>query len=100
MYQALGLDSDTLQWRDLSACRNMPTRFFFDDYEQNPRLAKTVDQACLSCPVMKQCLMDAVENKEWGVRGGIYLVSGSRDESRNSHKTKEVWDEIESRLRQ
>ena len=47
---------------------------------------------------MKQCLQMGVENGEWGVWGGIYLTSGKRDNNKNAHKTKEVWDAIAARV--
>lgn len=61
-------------------------------------VARAVDEGCLSCPVMAQCLQAGVENNEWGVWGAIFLVSGKPDKNRNKHKTKEVWDEIKERI--
>lgn len=94
----LGLDLEELEWQDLSLCAGMPTNDFYDNYESNERVARVVDQACLSCPVMAQCLEWATENGEWGVWGGIYLTSGKPDTNRNSHKTQEVWQAIRERI--
>lgn len=87
----LGIDLDELQWIDLALCDGtMDTNMFFDDYEADEQVAKVVDEACLSCPVMAQCLQRGMDNNEWGVWGGIYLVAGKADKNRNSHKTEEV----------
>lgn len=95
----LGIDLEDLEWKDLAICDGtMPTNMFFDEYEADEQVAKVVDEACLSCPVMVQCLTEGMENGEWGVWGGIYLVSGKKDANRNSHKTEEVWDAIKEKL--
>ena len=86
----LGLDLEDLEWSDLAICNGMPTNMFYDDYESDVQVAKVVDDACLSCPVMVQCLERGMENSEWGVWGGMYLVSGKPDRNRNSHKTEDV----------
>lgn len=94
----LGIDLEDLEWQDLSICHGMPTNDFYDNYESNERVARVIDQACLSCPVMAQCLQRGVENHEWGVWGGIFLVSGKPDANKNSHKTPEVWEAIRRRI--
>ncbi len=94
----LGLDLDSLKWQDLALCESMPTNMFYDDYESDVQVAKVVDEACLSCPVMVQCMERGMENSEWGVWGGIYLVSGKPDNNRNSHKTQDIWDSIRERV--
>jgi hypothetical protein len=53
----LGLDEQTLTWRQLALCggRNgegMDINLFFDDYEDDKDLAVSMDEVCLSCPVM------------------------------------------------
>jgi hypothetical protein len=90
----LGIDLEELEWQDLALCRDLETNLFYDDYESDESVAKTVDQACFSCPVQAQCLEWAVRNNEWGVWGGIYLTAGKPDKNRNSHKTKHDWDAI------
>lgn len=94
----LGIDLDNLEWQDLALCVGMETNDHYDNYESNPRVARMVDQKCLSCPVMAQCLEAGTENGEWGVWGGIYLVSGRPDTNRNAHKTQDVWEEIKGRI--
>lgn len=96
--QSLGLDLENLEWQDVSLCRGMPTNDFYDDYESSESVAKAVDEACLSCPVLAQCLQAGVENGEWGVWGGIFLAAGKPDKNRNRHKTPEVWEAIKERI--
>ena len=94
----LGIDLEELEWQDLALCENMPTNWFYDDYESDVQVANTVDEACLSCPVMAQCLQRGIENSEWGVWGSIYLTSGKPDKNRNAHKTPDVWEQIRERI--
>lgn len=96
----LGLDPDEVEWQDLALCNTseIPTVDFYDGYENSVSVAKTIDEACLSCPVLAQCLQRGVENGEWGVWGGIYLTSGKPDANRNSHKTPEVWQAVKERI--
>ena len=94
----LGVDLEDLAWQDLAICSSMPTNDFYDNYESNERVARTIDQVCLSCPVMAQCLERGMDNNEWGVWGGIWLTSGKPDTNRNKHKTQEVWDLIRERI--
>lgn len=96
--KTLGLDAQDLVWQDLSICDQMPTNNFYDDYESSPRLAAAVDQACLSCPVMKQCFTAGILGGEYGTWGGVYLVSGKPDKGRNSHKTPAIKTQIKERL--
>lgn len=95
---ALGIDLEELSWQDLALCDGMPTNMFYDDYESDENVAKVVDEACLSCPVLVQCLDRGIDNGEWGVWGGIYLTSGKPDTNRNAHKTQEVWEQIRERI--
>ena len=95
---ALGIDLEELEWQDLAICDGMPTNLFYDDYESSESVAKMVDQACLSCPVMAQCLQQGVDNGEWGVWGGIYLAGGTPDQNRNKHKTEDIWNEIREHI--
>jgi hypothetical protein len=94
----LGLDLEALEWQDLALCDGMETNLFYDDYESDEQVALMIDQACLSCPVLAQCLERGVDNSEWGVWGGIYLVSGKPDMNRNAHKTQEIWQQIKERI--
>ena len=91
----LGIDPQDVKWWHLSACRNMNINWFYDDYENDEILRKTVDEVCMACPVAKQCLKEGFDDKEFaGVRGGIYLNIGRIDKVNNEHKTREVWDRL------
>lgn len=97
--EAIGIDPDELTWKDLALCDGtMETNMFFDEYEADEQVAKIVDEACLSCPVMVQCLTKGIDDGEWGCWGGIYLVSGRPDKNRNSHKTAEIWQAIKDKI--
>jgi hypothetical protein len=99
IFELLGLDEEDLTWQDMALCKNgMNTNDFHENYESNERVAKVIDQTCLSCPVMAQCLQSGVENNEWGVWGGVYLSNGKVDAARNDHKTPQVWKEIGDRI--
>lgn len=95
----LGLDQQTLSWHQLAFCKNMELNWFYNDYVADTELAKAMDEVCLSCPVMKECLFDANAMKDSGLRGGIYLDEGKPDKLRNAHKTPEVWERIQERLK-
>ena len=88
----LGVDPDDFEWWHLAACNGMDTNLFYDKYEADFNIAKSVDECCLTCPVAKDCLRAGIENNEYGVWGGIYLNSGSTDKARNIHKTEDVWN--------
>lgn len=94
----LGLDLAELEWQDLAICDGMEINLFYDDYESDDNVARVIDEACLSCPVMAQCLQEGLANNEWGVWGGIYLSSGKVDKNRNSHKSKETWNRIKDKI--
>ncbi len=94
----LGIDPRNFDWKSLALCQETPTEDFYDNYEASDSLARVIDEVCLSCPVMTQCLERGMDGNEWGVWGGIYLVSGKPDKNKNSHKSQEVWDEIRSRI--
>lgn len=93
-----GVDPDTLRWQDMAVCRGVDTNMFYDDYESDPATARNTDSICGSCPVKKQCLTAGIEGMEWGTWGGVFLVNGKMDPNKNSHKTKEDWDEIRKML--
>lgn len=98
IFEALGLDERSFVWQDLAQCDGKDTELFFDKYESSPRVARAIDEMCLSCPVQKVCLQEGVENGDTGVWGGVYLVNGRMDESKNSHKSKETWARIQELL--
>jgi hypothetical protein len=94
----LGIDPEDFTWHDLALCDGMDPELFYSKYESDEEVAKQVDEACLSCPVMKQCGLRGPTG-EHGVWGGIYWNgSGKPDVNRNSHKTPDVWDQIRERL--
>ena len=90
----LGVDHESLRWWHMSACQGIETELFFDKYENDVNIARNIDEACLSCPVISMCYQQGVDNNEYGVWGGVYLNSGSIDKSRNTHKTTEVWKRL------
>jgi hypothetical protein len=75
----------------------MDTNLFYDTYEIDINLAKGIDQACLSCPVIAICYKNGIENNEYGVWGGVYLNFGQNDKQKNAHKTKDVWKELKKK---
>lgn len=98
---------DELDWWNLALCKGMNDLrenelphhhedYFFEKYEEDAVIAANMDNICISCPVRKDCLMDAVENKDSGLRGGIYLNKGRVDQTRNQHKTPDIWEVIRS----
>lgn len=81
-------------WDEEALCAGMDYEKFFDKYEDDPELAKQIDNLCLACPVMLECFRRGVSSESWGVWGGIYLVDGKPDKTKNSHKTKQIWNRI------
>jgi hypothetical protein len=94
LFEKIGIDEQDIKWYHFAACKNMPINWFYDDYETDPVLAKTVDQVCISCPVIKQCHQEGIENKERGVRGGVYMNLGRPDKQHNAHKEPEIWKKL------
>lgn len=90
----LGADKEDFDWYHLAICRGMETNLFYDKYESDVNIAKSIDQMCLSCPVSKMCYESGTENSEHGIWGGIYLNSGEVDKMKNIHKTAEDWKMI------
>lgn len=97
IFEALGLDIDELDWQDLALCRGMDTNMFYEGYDDEQE-SHIVDEICLSCPVMKQCLQQGIENSEYGVWGSVYLVSGKKDDNKNKYKSPETLKRIHDRL--
>ena len=98
VYDALGIDTDDLEWQDLAMCKGAPLEEHYEKYESDPRTAKQVDQRCFSCIVRTQCLAAGVENNEYGVWGGVFLTAGRADENKNSHKTPADWKRIREEM--
>jgi len=60
-----------MTWRQHAACTGADSRVFFpDEHRRSDSLeARTI---CMSCPVVEQCLDDALTNKEpFGIWGGL-----------------------------
>lgn len=98
LLKSLGVDLASFRWQELAACVGAPTNWFFDDYETNKAVAKQIDKMCLVCPIAKQCFEQGSSQKETGVWGGFYLVSGAVDKNRNAHKTPEVVQDLAGRI--
>lgn len=94
LFEQLGIDKEDVKWYHLSACKNMPINWFYDDYESDKELAKQIDQVCLHCPVVRQCHAEGVATKEKGVWGGIYMDLGRTDKQYNVHKEADTWKEL------
>lgn len=100
-------DND-LRWWHLALCQGMNDRAktkpgeprkkyvdkFYEGYEDDEVFAKVIDSICEACPVRAMCLREGIENREYGVWGGIYLTNGKMDTARNAHKTDDQWEEI------
>lgn len=98
LFELLGIDSDEVQWQDLALCRGTtPTNWFYEEYDDE-NISHMVDEMCLSCPVMRQCLQQGIDNSEYGVWGGIYLTAGKKDDNKNKYKTPETLKHIQNRL--
>ena len=59
------------RWDDNAACRTTTTAtpddfFAFEDSEAHARALAV----CATCPVIEQCLNDALARRDYGVRGG------------------------------
>lgn len=63
-------------WRTLAACREAPTRLFFDQRDSREHTAK---ELCFRCPVAGPCLAYALRTRQRsGVWGG--LTANERDQ--------------------
>lgn len=54
-----------MPWTKEAACRNVKPELFFD-----PDRVETAISICQCCPVIQECLEEALVNSEYGVRGG------------------------------
>lgn len=105
----LGLDAEEVRWQDLAACKNVVQTYvnedgeevlfdpLFDSYEEDESpysVRRATDEMCMACPVQRMCFDYGVDNAEPGVWGGVYLMNGHIDRTRNEHKTDEVWKRI------
>jgi len=113
LIDVLGIDEYSVHWQDLASCRNIVQVYeedgknvvfdpMFDAYEEDSDpfiVRKTIDEMCLSCPVQKICYEYGTNNMEPGVWGGVYLINGKHDRTRNSHKTRDVWKRVKARVK-
>jgi hypothetical protein len=81
------------KWELEAICDGDEVNLFFDDYEENIEIRKEIDALCGICPVARQCFAAAISQKDWGVRGGVYLEKGKISKEFNSHKSKQDWAE-------
>jgi len=101
LFDKLGIDPEDFTWEELALCAGMDKEFinwFFDDYEQDEISAINADQICRHCPVIRACYDWGAEKKAEGLHGGVYLINGKVDKSRNKHKTHEDWAQLETLL--
>jgi len=111
IFDQLGIPEENIHWHDLAACKDIVATInsgdgplvdpMFDSYENDKGefpIRTAVDEMCLSCPVQQICYDYGVDNEQPGVWGGIYLNNGKHDRVRNSHKTKETWRRIKSKI--
>jgi hypothetical protein len=83
-----------MTWQDDALCAGLDTEEYFDKYELDIKVAQDIDRMCLGCPVIKECFDYGVSTESWGVWGGVYLVDGRIDNSKNFHKTQEKWNKL------
>lgn len=84
---------DKHSWKEEALCLGYDTNFFFDKYEEDEQFRPAIDKICSTCPVMKECFVAGVSQKEWGVWGGIYFEGGKISKEFNSHKSKDDWSD-------
>lgn len=62
-------------WKDKGNCKGIPTRVFYPD-EEDPNfevLKQTAQDICRACPFKAECFVEAVDNGEQGIWGGVYF---------------------------
>ena len=57
-----------IHWRDRAACLDVELDLFFHGTPNAIREAKAI---CKGCPVKAECLADAIEHGDIGIRGGL-----------------------------
>lgn len=86
-------------WKEYALCHGAELNDYFDDYEEDKQAARKVDQTCLNCPVIAECLEYGVAYESHGVYGGLFLEYGQLSDQHNAHKTTEDWKELKHVLR-
>lgn len=66
---------DEFNWHAQAACKDLPTEmFYYDDDERGPEKLykeRAALAVCNGCPVVKQCLQDAINrNDVYSIQGG------------------------------
>lgn len=79
------------KWKDNARCQGLDTNLFFDKYEEDETLRRSVESLCFECPVKTICFAIGISNKEWGVWGGVYLENGNISREFNKHRSKQDW---------
>lgn len=61
------------EWRDYAGCADADPEVFFPDSHRLGRsdLYAKAREFCARCPVVAECLEDALQGIEWGMRGGL-----------------------------
>lgn len=80
LWEHLGVETLSAEWRELAKCNGLDTNLFFDEYEDNPVVREQINSMCSKCPVRKECLRSGLLNKETGVWGGKFLYKGEVEE--------------------
>jgi hypothetical protein len=89
------LHDDDFDWRKIASCASYgDPQLFFEAYEFDHHTARQVDEICLHCPVIRQCLRTGKEGGDTGVWGGIYLKNGKYARPENKHKTQAKWQQL------
>ena len=78
-------------WKDNASCLNYTTELFFDRYEEDVGIRRSIDSLCAECPLVRHCFGVGVSQKELGVWGGIYLEAGKISRDINRHRTRADW---------
>ncbi|KUF18421.1 WhiB family transcriptional regulator [Streptomyces silvensis] len=68
----------TADWRDLAACTDAEPEDMFPEGKGKDPAVQDARAFCLRCPVIHECLMDAMraegaagKDNRWGVRGSL-----------------------------
>jgi WhiB family redox-sensing transcriptional regulator len=82
---------DTLAWQDRAACRDLPvSMFYYDHNERGPERIYRETAAlavCKGCPVIRQCLQDAINRKD------AHAIQGGTTPVMRGHKMRTVPEE-------
>lgn len=60
------------RWKSYGLCEGMDVNLFFERFEDDTILRRSVREMCDSCPVKKVCYLHGQNDHEVGVWGGIY----------------------------